>query len=180
MPSRNRRRSREVGGRLSNPRSRLRLAQCLLLCALALSSAHAARAAGDAQADQIIGRWLTEPRDGIIEISMTADGTYTGRIIGGDSPNRVDAKNPDPAKRLRVLLGQVILQQLKYKGRGQWSDGTIYDPDSGHTYHCNVELLNAEQLRVRGYIGVSLLGRTQLWTRYQGSSLTLPPAKRTD
>lgn len=175
MPSRNRRRSREVGGRLSNPRSRLRLAQCLLLCALALSSAHAARAAGDAQADQIIGRWLTEPRDGIIEITRGAQGTYQGQIIGGNAPRRVDEHNPDPARRQMLLKGQVILKDMHADGEGGLVGGTIYDPDSGRTYRCHIEPLGADRLKVRGFIGISLLGRSQVWTRFTGASLDLSP-----
>jgi uncharacterized protein (DUF2147 family) len=141
---------------------------------LALAPLGALRAA-DAQAQQILGRWLTEPRNGIIEIGIAADGSYQGRIIGGNSINRLDSKNPQPAKRSEPLLGQIILQQMKYDAHGQWSGGSLYDPDSGHTYSCRLELLDPDRLKVRGFLGVSLLGRTQVWTRYTGTSLVLPP-----
>jgi uncharacterized protein (DUF2147 family) len=146
-----------------------------VLCALEFSPAPAARAA-DAQQQQILGRWLTEPRSGVIEISVAADGDLQGRIIGGDSPNRIDTKNPDPTKRSERLLGQLILKQMKYDGSGHWSGGSIYDPDSGRTYSCRFELLEQDRLKVRGFLGLSLLGRTQVWTRFNGSSLVLPPA----
>jgi uncharacterized protein (DUF2147 family) len=148
--------------------------QLLALCALGLSPVPAARAA-DVQQQQILGRWLTEPRNGVIEISSAEDGSLQGKIIGGDSPNRVDSKNPDPARRPERLLGQLILKQMKYDGSGRWSGGTIYDPDSGRTYSCRLELLEQDRLKVRGFIGLSLLGRTQVWTRFTGSSLVLPP-----
>jgi len=64
---------------------------------------------------------------------------------------------------------------MKYDGRGQWSGGSIYDPDTGHTYSCKLELLDPNKLKVRGFLGVSLLGRTQIWTRYTGTELVLPP-----
>ena len=67
---------------------------------------------------------------------------------------------------------------MKYDGEGKWSGGTIYDPDSGHTYSCHLELLEANKLKLRGYFGVSLLGRTQIWTRYTGTSLVLPKVTR--
>jgi hypothetical protein len=109
----------------------------VVLCALALTPAPGSRAASaDEQAQRVIARWLTDPPDGIIEISLAPDGTYQGRIIGGNTPNRTDASNPDPAKRSATLLGQT--------------------------------------LKLRGYLGVSLLGRTQVWTRYTGASLVLP------
>jgi uncharacterized protein (DUF2147 family) len=126
--------------------------------------------------DLILGHWLTEPRDGIIEITRAADNTYQGRIIGGNAPHRLDPHNPDPARRQQELLGQTILQGLHQDGEGSWSGGTIYDPDSGRTYKCHVELLDRDHLKLRGFIGISLLGRTQTWSRYLGTSLVMPPA----
>ena len=136
------------------------------------------RAQPVAAADAILGNWLTQPRDGIIRISRTADGHYEGRIVGGDSPGRLDTHNPDPARRGERLLGRTILRDMTYVGSGRWSGGTIYDPDSGHTYRCRIEWRSPEQLRVRGFLGISLLGRSQIWTRYLGSSMQLPPHGR--
>jgi uncharacterized protein (DUF2147 family) len=126
-----------------------------------------------AVAADLAGRWLTEPGDGIIEISRAVDGSYQGRIIGGNAPRRVDSKNPDPARRQQLLLGQVILLGMHEDGAGAWSGGTIYDPDSGKTYKCHLEIIDADHLKVRGYIGVSLLGRSQTWSRYTAASLDL-------
>ncbi|MCC7462592.1 MAG: DUF2147 domain-containing protein [Gammaproteobacteria bacterium] len=125
----------------------------------------------------VLGRWLTEPKDGIIEITQLADGTLQGRIVGGAYPGKKDADNPDPALRERPLRGQVILRGLKSVGDDRWSGGTIYKPDGGRTYKCNVELRSDGTLKVRGYIGFSLLGVSQTWTRYTGTSLDLPPPK---
>jgi uncharacterized protein (DUF2147 family) len=155
-----------------------RLLQCLMLGALSLLPAtNATAAAPDTAPPPILGRWLTQPRDGIIEITTAADGSYQGKIIGGNSPERTDAKNPDASKRSATLLGQIILQRLKLKTAGHWADGTIYDPDSGHTYDCSIEQVDADHLKVRGFFGVSLLGKSQLWTRYTGATLLLPPAQ---
>lgn len=142
------------------------------LLALALPMA----AASDDVATQILGNWLTEPRDGIIQISIADDGSYRGRIVGGNDPQRQDQHNPDPARRSQLLLGQSIFQGMKYDGEGKWSGGTIYDPDSGRTYKCRLERLDPERLQVRGFIGFALLGRSQVWTRYRGNSMTLPAA----
>jgi uncharacterized protein (DUF2147 family) len=158
------------------------LRTCLVALVLAGSGALArsdalAGAAPDAPAPTILGRWLTEPRDGIIEITRIADNTYQGRIIGGNDPHRLDLNNPDPARRQQLLLGQTILQGMHDDGEGQWAGGTIYDPNSGRTYKCHIELLDHDRLKVRGFIGVSLLGRTQTWTRYLGTSLDLSPGR---
>jgi uncharacterized protein (DUF2147 family) len=128
----------------------------------------------DAQAEQVLGNWLTAEHDGIIQISQAPDGLYEGRIVGGDSPKDLDVHNPDPARRNQLLLGQVIMRGLHYDGAGRWSGGTVYDPDTGHTYHCRLQLLGADRLRVRGFLGLSLIGRSQVWTRYTGRSMVLP------
>jgi len=153
--------------------SRGRLWPLLALAWLLLPLAPAAAAD---PAAQIVGNWLTEPRDGIIEISRASDGSYQGRIVGGNSPQRLDQHNPDESRRSQLLLGQVIMHGLKYDGDGRWSGGAIYDPDSGRSYRCKLELLGPDRLQVRGFIGFALLGRSQVWTRYLGSEMTLPLA----
>jgi uncharacterized protein (DUF2147 family) len=153
-----------------------RLLLIIPILLLALSLAVPAAGSSDDQATLILGNWLTEPRDGIIEISIAGDGTYQGKVVGGNSPQRQDQHNPDPARRAQLLLGQTIFQGMKYDGEGKWSGGTIYDPDSGRIYKCRLERLDAQRLQVRGFIGFALLGRSQVWTRYRGSSMTLPAA----
>ena len=70
-----------------------------------------------------------------------------------------------PALRERPLIGLEIFEGFEYKGKGRWKGGTIYDPNSGNTYRCIVTRVDDDTLKVRGYIGVSLLGRTELWQR---------------
>lgn len=142
------------------------------LCAVALGTT-----AADEQQSQILGNWLTETKDGIIQISAAAGGTYEGRIIGGNQPGRLDDKNPDPALRGKPLRGAIILRALHYDGRGKWSGGAIYEPDSGRTYKCLVEVLGPDTLKMRGFIGFSLLGKSQTWTRYAGTSMDLPATR---
>lgn len=132
--------------------------------------------AADEKLAQVAGNWLTEPRDGIVQVTVASDGRLEGRIIGGNHPGLTDEKNPDPARRRLVLRGQVILRGMKYDGDGNWSGGTIYDPKKGKEYKCQVELLAPGSLKVRGYIGIPLLGISQKWTRYIGTSMDLPPA----
>lgn len=149
----------------------------LCVALLAVAGAPAIAQTADGGAGKILGRWLTEPRDGIIEITVAGNG-FEGRIIGGNDPGRLDAKNPDEALRGKPLRGQLILRGLGYDGEGSYSGGTIYDPDSGRTYKLKAELLADGTLKIRGFIGFALLGRTQIWTRYTGTSLDLPPAAK--
>ena len=116
----------------------------------------------------IDGTWLSGDGDGWIDVSVTAAG-LSGVIVG--SPNADDGRpdtdenNPDPALRNRPLIGLQLFEGFDYAGKGRWSRGTIYDPNSGKTYRCIVTYVDEVTLKVRGYIGVSLLGRTETWTR---------------
>ena len=148
------------------------LRACVLAFGLGLLAGHAAAAGNPAG---VLGNWLTQPKDGIIEVSQLADGTLQGRIVGGAHPGKKDANNPDPALREQVLRGQVIMKGLKRDGDNRWSGGTIYDPEGGSTYKCYIELQADGTLKVRGYIGFALLGKSQTWTRYTGTSMDLPP-----
>ena len=151
------------------------LAWLVLLCAGSLAPPPSA--AADAN-PALLGRWLTEAHDGkvgIIELERAADGSYQGRIVGGNTPTRVDAKNPDPAKRQQLLKGQLIVLALHGDDAGALEGGTIYDPDTGRTYKCRIESIDRDHLKVRGFIGFSLIGRSQTWTRFSGPSLDLPP-----
>ncbi|HMD59560.1 MAG TPA: DUF2147 domain-containing protein [Steroidobacteraceae bacterium] len=131
--------------------------------------------AADDMASRVLGNWLTEPKTGIIQVTQRPDGKFEGRIVGGTTPTRLDEKNPDQARRALLLKGQLILHDMGYDGQGAWSGGTIYDPDSGRTYKALMQLNADGTLKVRGYIGFSLLGRNELWTRYTGTALDLPP-----
>jgi uncharacterized protein (DUF2147 family) len=137
-------------------------------------------AAADAAPASVAGNWQTEPDGGavgIVQISVDAAGNMQGRIVGGNHPGLKDVNNPDPAARSSALRGQLILRDMKYEGGGHWSGGTIYRASNGKTYKCNVTLGKDGKLNVRGYIGFSLLGSTQEWTRYTGTSMDLPPAR---
>lgn len=117
---------------------------------------------------QVEGIWLSGDGDGWIEIRIVGNG-LSGVVAG--SPNTdaerpdTDEKNPDPALRQRPLIGLEIFSGFRYAGNGRWKKGTIYDPNSGRSYRCTVTLVDADTLEVRGYVGVPLLGRTEIWTR---------------
>lgn len=119
-----------------------------------------------AQERRILGHWLTQSKDGVIQIYIAGSGRYEGRIVDGQGgPGRRDARNPDPALRTRLLKDAVVLQGFRYVGDGRWADGTIYDPNNGKTYRCHMELAPLDTLNIRGYVGVPLFGRTEVWTR---------------
>jgi uncharacterized protein (DUF2147 family) len=114
--------------------------------------------------DAIVGEWLTAAKDGKIQIYKTGN-KFFGKISWGNRPNGKDTNNPDPKLRDQNLIGLVILKDFVFDGKAKWEDGTIYDPNNGKTYSCVIKLKDNKTLEVRGYIGISLLGRTEVWTR---------------
>ncbi len=114
------------------------------------------------------GRWLTQEKDGWIRIAIVdgkLEGSIAGAPPGSPSEKEFDDLNPDPELRGRKLDGLTIMTGFVYEGDGRWKDGKVYDPNSGKTYKCTVTLLDANSLKIRGYIGVSLFGRSETWTR---------------
>jgi uncharacterized protein (DUF2147 family) len=117
------------------------------------------------------GSWLTQKHDGIIEIFRCDGETLCGKLawfrIKPDDPNpqALDLNNPDPAGRNRSLCGLVFMTGFKAAGPDHWEDGAIYDPDSGKTYHAKMTLRSDGTLDLHGYIGISLIGRSEIWTR---------------
>ena len=144
-----------------------------LLLTMALASL-----AGQAAAlpDSPAGLWQTisdtdgKPR-ALVEI-RERDGVLSGRIVGtlrsGESLDRTCDVCPGE-RRGQKLLGMTILSGLRRQGEAGeavWTGGEILDPDNGRTYRVNLTLEDGGRvLRVRGYIGVALLGRTQRWLR---------------
>ena len=66
------------------------------------------------------------------------------------------------------ILGMVIMEGLKQNAANtaEWSGGQIIDPTNGKIYRCLITLTNnGENLKVRGYIGMALFGRSQTWAR---------------
>lgn len=114
----------------------------------------------------ILGFWVNQAGDGVIEISQEIH-IYKGTIIGStDGKDRSDANNPNPDLRSRSLQYVVVMGEFKYAGDNKWKEGWVYDPNNGKTYSCKMELIDERTLKIRGYIGISLFGRTEIWTRY--------------
>ena len=115
-----------------------------------------------------VGLWKTE--DAQIEI-FEEDGKLSGKIAAlnkeytSDGVEKTDISNPDPAKRSRPLLGLVFMSGFTPEGSGRWDHGTVYDPKTGHTYASFLEYDGGDTVKLRGYIGISLIGRTAVWTK---------------
>ncbi|MCS4240273.1 uncharacterized protein (DUF2147 family) [Myroides gitamensis] len=121
-------------------------------------------------AQSILGKWKTfDDQTGdaksIVEISEKG-GKYQGKVIEILNPAKKDSKcekcpGDDKGKPIE---GLVIIKNLTKKGE-EYSGGTIIDPQSGKEYKCSIKMNGKTQLEVRGYVGISLIGRTQTWTK---------------
>lgn len=136
-----------------------------LCCAIVLLTfAH-----GESTNTALLGIWLTQDGEGWIEFRIQ-DGAPAGFIAGSPQdpdrlkPPRLDDRNPDPELRDRPLFGLRIVRILRELEDGRWK-GQIYDPNSGKTYKCTLTLVDDNTLKFRGYQGISLLGRTEVWTK---------------
>lgn len=129
---------------------------------------------GKSESDQILGIWLTGSKKAKVEV-YKCDGKYCGKIVWlreptyeDGSPKR-DKKNPDPKKQSRLIQDMNILTNFEYDEDLEWEDGEIYDPENGKTYSCEIwmEEKDKTKLYVRGYVGFSLIGRTDIWIKSQ-------------
>lgn len=120
-----------------------------------------------ADARDIEGRWLSGDKTGWIDIRLI-DGKPVGTASGSTNPDegpRLDEFNPDPELRSRSLLGITILHGFEYSTEQVWKGGTIYDPNSGNTYKSTITLIDRNTIKVRGYLGLSIFGRSDVWIR---------------
>ncbi|MGK0639515.1 DUF2147 domain-containing protein [Schleiferia thermophila] len=127
--------------------------------------------AQNVEGDKLIGVW--EPSHGKARVKIEKIGDkYYGKIVWLREPidpvtnqPKVDKNNPDESMRQVPLKGYRILKDFVYNDKGEWVDGTIYDPENGNTYSCVIKMKDENTLDIRGYIGVKALGRTDVWTR---------------
>ncbi|PQA95751.1 hypothetical protein B0A69_05105 [Chryseobacterium shigense] len=118
---------------------------------------------------QIEGKWKTiddetKQAKSIVEIYKKSDGKYYGKVsqllIKPADPNCSSCKDDRKGK---PILGMEIIRGLKKDG-DEFTGGTITDPKSGKTYKCTITK-SGDKLNVRGYMGVSVFGRTQTWDK---------------
>lgn len=129
---------------------------------------------GSNEKDQLLGVWLTGSKKAKVEI-YKCDELYCGKIIwlrdplNDEGKPKLDKNNPDDKLKKRALLGMNILTDFEYDEDLEWEDGEIYDPENGKTYSCEIWMDDKDmsKLNVRGYVGISLIGRTDIWSRVE-------------
>lgn len=134
----------------------------ILMMALLVGLANTSNA--QSKADAIIGEWINEKKDAKFQI-FKQEGKYFGKIIWGTGDQKKDTKNPDSKLRNREVIGLIILKNFVFDGDDTWENGTIYDPREGKTYSCKITQRTNDKINIRGFVGISMFGRTEVWTR---------------
>jgi len=127
---------------------------------------------GAARAAEPTGLWWAEGGFAQVEIRRCGE-ALCGQVVWLRHPFDEhgcalrDVENPDEALRGRSVEGLQILRDLRPSpdDPGEWVGGRIYDPGSGRTYSAVIETDGPDRLRLRGYLGIRLLGRTTTWIR---------------
>lgn len=134
-------------------------------------SAGAAMAQATTSGASPIGRWQTEGGKSHVQI-YACGAQLCGRIVwlrepnGPDGQPKLDTKNPDAAKRTQKIVGlQMLWNFTKSSDPNEWEGGRIYNPEDGDVYKSTMKLRPDGKLAVRGYVGISLLGKSQYWER---------------
>ena len=135
---------------------------CLMLAGLIAGTA------ANAQSDKIEGTWFNDVKDAKIQIYKSNDGKFYGKIIWLKEPvkngkPKLDEKNRNEKLQKQTIVGLVILKGFEKDG-DTYDDGTIYDPENGKTYDCKITY-KGKTLSIRGYVGISMFGRTTVWER---------------
>ena len=121
-------------------------------------------------AQSMVGKWKTiDDKTGvaksIVEI-FEQEGKYFGKVLKILNPEKAKGtcdKCPGVDKG-KPIQGLVIIRDMKKDGN-ELSGGKIIDPESGKEYKCHIKLNGSNKLDVRGFLGISLVGRTQTWVR---------------
>ncbi|TYP96721.1 uncharacterized protein DUF2147 [Tenacibaculum adriaticum] len=121
-------------------------------------------------AQTIFGKWENRDEetgkvDSVIEV-YEKSGKAFAKIVEITNPERKDAvcDKCEGDKKNKPILGMDILSGLQKDG-SEWSGGEILDPKKGKIYDCFIELKGKNKLKVRGFLGVALFGRTVYWHR---------------
>ena len=124
-------------------------------------------------AQTVIGKWNSRDEntgevDSVIEV-YEKNGKVFGKII-----DIIDQKNKvalctlcTGSKKDKPVLGLHILYKLEHNGNQKWSGGYGLDPRKGNYFNVYIKLINPNKLKIRGYAGIPLFGKTVYWERVQ-------------
>lgn len=143
--------------------NKLLLVSILVLLSTAFNATVSAQS--DEDAKKIVGIWMPSEGTSYIKIfKEKGKDKYHGKVVWLKEPNDEDG-NPKTDPDGKPILNMLNLKNFVFED-DEWVDGTIYDPKSGNTYYCTIEMLNKNKLEVRGSLDpFGIVGRTDTWVR---------------
>ena len=139
---------------------------CLVIICISITYPFA-----NSRAEGVVGTWATVDGNSHVEI-VDCSGKLCGTITWLKEPldkkgaPKNDLNNPIESLKSRPILGLALLTDfVPTEDPNVWENGKIYNPVDGKTYSCTLTLLDEITLKVRGYIGLPMFGKTQIWTR---------------
>jgi uncharacterized protein (DUF2147 family) len=149
-------------------------ARALLLVAFALTAPASGAPQPEGNRD-IRGLWVDHREFDRRKVAIwieDCDGLLCGRIYWLKKPSKDgqpkrDQHNPDAALRDRLLCGLTILSGFRQVEDGTWSAGRIYNPNDGRTFSSTIHQEPDGSLKIRGYVGIAMFGKTAVWVRPQ-------------
>lgn len=115
------------------------------------------------------GTWYNEQKTSKIQFYKQGNKLF-GKVVWLKEPlengkPRLDKMNGDAKLKTRPIMGLVFLTNFTADGPKGWEDGEIYDPNNGKTYSCKMTVTSPTTIDARGYIGISIIGRTTKFTK---------------
>jgi len=145
----------------------------LLVAAIALLPGWSISALAADRSDPVFGYWLTDNKKAIIRVD-SCGAQVCGTMVWVSEPTteagtlKLDVNNSDASKRDRPICGLALFGGLAAVQPGEWSDGWLYNPRDGETYSVQITSQSATELKVRGFLGLPIIGSSQIWTRVDG------------
>jgi len=138
---------------------------------IGLLAIYGASFSADFEADELLGIWLNHEKDAHVKIYKCGE-KYCGKIVWMKEPEedgapKKDKHNPDESLQSRALKGLDILSGFNFDSNKKWDNGKIYNPRDGKTYSCYLKIMDDGRLKVRGFVGISLIGKTNYWIRIE-------------
>jgi uncharacterized protein (DUF2147 family) len=117
--------------------------------------------------DDIIGKWETKKKDGLIEF-FKKDGKYFGKIstINNDKKDLLDINNTNPNLRNRKILGLTIFTNFEFSPKDKiWAGGKVYVYKFGRYYDCELSLTSKNTMEAKAFFKTSFINHTEVFTR---------------
>lgn len=132
----------------------------------------------------LVGQWYNA-KDDIVVTLFEDRQTVSGKVTWMKFPNdengnpKTDLLNPDESLRNRESVGMIMMTSFAHIAGNVWDNGDLYDPKKGKTYTGIITLKDENTLNLRGYIGLSFIGRySSTWTRYLDEDLVSNPTAK--